>query len=101
MKGYAARALVKELRGGRALFLLAVAGVALGVASVLSIQLLNASALGAFSGTVRAVSGDADLSVLPLAGALDERLLDEVLSVPGVAGASPIYRADVAVEGRP
>ena len=101
MRQYLPRAIAKEVRGGKALFLLAVAGVALGVASVLSIQLLDASALGAFSGTVRAVSGDADLSVLPWAGALDEALLDEVLSVPGVATAAPVYRADVAVEGRP
>ena len=60
---------------GAALFALAVAGVALGVGSVLSIQLLNQGALGAFSGTVRAVSGEADLSVLGWAGALDEALL--------------------------
>ncbi|BDG01019.1 FtsX-like permease family protein [Anaeromyxobacter oryzae] len=101
MRRYLPRAVAREVRGGKALFLLAVGGVALGVASVLSIQLLNASALGAFSGTVRAVSGDADLSVLPWAGALDEALLDDVLSVPGVAAAAPVFRADVAVEGRP
>jgi putative ABC transport system permease protein len=59
VRRYLPRAIAKEVRGGKALFLLAVAGVALGVASVLSIQLLNASALGAFAGTVRAVSGDA------------------------------------------
>jgi putative ABC transport system permease protein len=101
VRRYLARAVAKELRAGKALFLLAVGGVALGVASVLSIQLLNASALGAFAGTVRVVSGDADLAVLPWAGALDEALLDDVLAVPGVAAATPIYRADVAVEGRP
>ncbi|WP_242392711.1 FtsX-like permease family protein [Anaeromyxobacter oryzisoli] len=101
MRQYLPRAVAKEVRGGKALFLLAVAGVALGVASVLSIQLLDASALGAFSGTVKAVSGDADLSVLPWAGALDEALLDEVLAVPGVAAAAPVFRADVAVDGRP
>jgi putative ABC transport system permease protein len=101
VRRYLPRAIAKEVRGGKALFLLAVAGVALGVASVLSIQLLNASALGAFAGTVRAVSGDAELAVLPWAGALDEVLLDEVLAVPGVAGAAPVFRADVAVEGRP
>lgn len=101
MRRYLVRAAAKEVRAGKALFLLSVAGVALGVASVLSIQLLNASALGAFAGTVRVVSGDADLAVLPWAGALDEALLDEVLATPGVAAASPVYRADVAVEGRP
>ena len=101
MRRYAVRAAAKELRAGRALFALAVAGVALGVGSVLSIQLLNQGALGAFSGTVRAVSGEADLSVLGWAGALDEALLPEVLAVPGVRAAIPLWRAEAALQGRP
>ena len=101
MRRYLVRAAVKEIRAGRLLFALAVAGVALGVGSVLSIQLLNQGALGAFAGTVRAVSGDADLSVLPWAGGLDEVLLDEVLAVPGVARAVPLWRAEAAIDGRP
>ncbi len=101
MRRYAVRAAAKELRAGRALFALAVSGVALGVGSVLSIQLLNQGALGAFSGTVRAVSGEADLSVLGWAGALDEALLPEVLAVPGVRAAIPLWRAEAALEGRP
>jgi putative ABC transport system permease protein len=101
MRGYLARAAAKELRAGKALLPLAVAGVALGVAAVLSIQLLNGSALGAFSGTVRAVSGDADLSVLGVAGHLPEALLPEILETPGVGSAVPLYRVEVALEGRP
>lgn len=98
---YLVRAAAKEVRGARLLFALAVAGVALGVGSVLSIQLLNQGALGAFAGTVRAVSGDADLSVLPWAGGLDEDLLPEVLGAPGVASAVPLWRAEAALDGRP
>lgn len=98
---YLARAAAKELRAGRALLPLAVAGVALGVAAVLSIQLLNGSALGAFAGTVRAVSGDADLSVLGVAGHLPEALLPEILETPGVRAAVPLYRVEAALEGRP
>lgn len=101
MRRYLLAAAAKELRGGKLLFALAVAGVALGVGAVLSIQLLNQGALGAFSGTVRAVSGDADLSVLPWAGGLDEALLPEVLGVPGVAAAAPLWRAEAALAERP
>ncbi len=101
MRRYLPRAAAAEIRGGKALFLLAVAGVALGVGAVLSIQILNQGALGAFSGTVRAVSGDADLTVLGWTGGLDEALLPEVLAVPGVAEALPLWRAEAAVEGRP
>lgn len=101
MRGYAVRALAKEIRAGRALFALTVAGVALGVAAVLSIQILNRAALGAFSGSVRAVSGEADLSVLGLADRMPEALLGDVLAVPGVASAVPIYRVEVALESDP
>jgi putative ABC transport system permease protein len=98
---YLAVAAAKELRAGKALLALAVAGVALGVGAVLSIQLLNQGALGAFAGTVRAVSGAADATVLGWAGALDEALLDDVLSVPGVGAAVPLWRAEVALDGAP
>jgi putative ABC transport system permease protein len=96
-----ARAATRELRAAPALFGLAAGGVALGVAAVLSIQLLNGGALGAFEGTVRAVSGDADLTVLGVAGHLPEALLPEVLGTPGVREARPLYRVEVALEGRP
>ena len=95
------RAAGKELRASRALVLLSVAGVALGVASVLSIQILNRGALGAFEGGVRAVSGEADLSILGWTGRLPEDLLPEVLGTPGVGAAVPLQRVEVAVEGRP
>jgi putative ABC transport system permease protein len=101
VRRYLVRAAAKEVRAGRLLLALAVAGVALGVGSVLSIQLLNQGALGAFAGTVRAVSGDADLSVLPWAGGLDEALLPAVLGTPGVAWATPLWRAEAALDGRP
>ena len=52
-----------NLRESRTLFLLAVVGVALGVASVVAIQTLNQGAMQAFDGSVRAVSGQADLTV--------------------------------------
>jgi putative ABC transport system permease protein len=96
---YAGKAVAARLRAAPGLFALAVVGVALGVGAVLSIQLLNANALAAFRGTVRAVSGDAAVSVVPVAGALDEALLATVLPEAGVAAASPIVRVEVALDG--
>jgi putative ABC transport system permease protein len=101
VRAYLSRAVARELRAGRTLFLLTVAGVALGVASVLSIQLLDRAALGAFAGSVRAVSGEAALTVVGTADRLPEALLDDVLAVPGVRAAVPLYRVEVAVDGRP
>ncbi len=50
---------------------------------------------------MRAVSGEADLTVLGWAGALDEGLLDDVLAVRGVRAAIPLWRAEVALDGAP
>ena len=74
MKRYFLRALVAHLQRGRSLFLLSVFGVALGVASVLSIQIINANALAAFTGGIAAVSGGADCIVLGRTPALPESL---------------------------
>jgi putative ABC transport system permease protein len=95
------RGLAAHFRAGRTLFLLTAFGVALGVASVLSIQILNRSALGAFEGAVRAVSGEADLSVLPRGPSIPDEAVRRVLAVPGVQAAWPMVRYDVAVDDRP
>ncbi len=99
MRRYLRRALAAEFRSGKGLVALSVMGVALGVGSVLSIRILDDGALGAFEGTVRAVAGDARLSVLGTSASFPEDRYPLVLSQPGVAEAIPIVRADVAVEG--
>jgi putative ABC transport system permease protein len=92
---YALRAIAAHLRAAPLLFALAVLGVALGVASVLSIQILNRGALAAFEGTLEVVSGGAQVSVLPRAGTtVDEGLLPEVLAEPGVGSAVAVVRAE-------
>jgi putative ABC transport system permease protein len=95
--GYGLRALVAQVRAGPMLFLLAVLGVALGVAAVLSIQILNQNALGAFAGSVEAVSGGAALSVVGSGPELPERILPHVMAERGVQAAVPLYRIDVAL----
>ncbi len=100
MTRYFVRSLRAHLRGGRSLYLLTVFGVALGVASVICIQIINRNAIAAFTGGIEAVSGDADLSVLGRIPAFPERLYREVLAEKGVAAAWPIYRLDVALADR-
>ncbi len=97
MRRYFPKALLAHFRAGRSLYLLTVFGVALGVASVLSIQIINRNALAAFMGSVAAVSGDADLTVLGRLPSFPERLYPVVLSTPGVQAAWPLYRVDVAL----
>ena len=97
MLRYLTQTLVANFRAGRSLYLLTVVGVALGVASVLSIQIINRNALAAFVGGVAAVSGDADLAVLGRTPTLPEQLYPVVLSTSGVQAAWPLYRVDVAL----
>jgi len=91
--------LAVHLRSGRVLFLLTLLGVALGVGSVLSIQILNLNALSAFDGSVQAISGEADLTIFPRGPELREEIYPQVLATAGVRQAWPLVRADVAVEG--
>ncbi len=90
----------RSLRGllahQRILYGLTAAGVALGVAAVVSIQIINQNALATFGASVRAVSLDADIIVRTAEVPLDERLLAEVLSDPAVRYARPVHRVEVA-----
>src|SRR5262252_702691 len=97
--GFFTSGLAARIRSGPALFGLTLLGVALGVGSALSIQILNRGALGAFQGSVRAVGGDADLSVLPRGPDLSEDIYPAVLRTRGVAAAWPVLRAKVALAG--
>ncbi len=97
---YFLRGFAAHFRAGRSLFALSLLGVALGVASVLSIQIININALGAFKGSLQAISGEADLSVVGRAPVLDEALYPVVLSTKGVKAAWPLYRVQVTLAER-
>jgi putative ABC transport system permease protein len=95
---YFLRAARAQLRSGRSLFLLSLFGVALGVASVVGIQIINLNALGAFRGSMDAVSGDADLSIVGTLPAFPDSVYPVVLATEGVEAAWPLYRLDVALD---
>ena len=101
MSRYLWRVLRAHLRQGRTLTLLTAGGVALGVASVLCVQILNRGALGAFEGSLQAISGESDLSVTGHLPTIPERIYPRVLAVPGVAAAWPFLRVDAALSERP
>ncbi len=86
---------------GRSLFVLSVLGVALGVASVVSIQVLNDNSLAAFRGGIRAISGDADLTVVGAGPAFSDSLYPTVLGTRGVELAIPLYQVAVSLADDP
>jgi putative ABC transport system permease protein len=93
---YFLAALIAHFRKAPSLFLLTVLGVALGVASVVAIQIINRNAIGAFSAGIKAVSGDVDLTILGQTTTFPEELYSQVLATEGVAAAWPLYQIDVA-----
>ncbi len=101
MNRYLRRALLGHLRASKSLYLLAVGGVALGVAAVLAIQILNQNALAAFAGGVRAIGGDADLVVVGTTPSFADSLYPRVLADPEVAAAWPLVRVDAALADEP
>src|SRR4029079_789197 len=72
----------------------ALVAVMLGVALAFSVHLINASALAEFSAAVRAVNGQADVTLVGPRGGFDEALYGTVAAAPGVAIASPVVEAD-------
>ena len=86
-------------KAGKTLFLLTAFGVVLGVAAVLSIQIINRNSLAAFRGSLEAVSGQADLSIMGTTATFPEQLYVRVLADSDVEFAWPIYRASVFVAG--
>lgn len=86
-----------SLRRAKSLYVLTVFGVALGVGAVLTVQILNANALAAFRGSVLAVSGDADLSVMSRTPTMPDSLFPAALGTAGVQAAWPLYRVDATL----
>jgi putative ABC transport system permease protein len=81
-----------QLRASWSLVALCIVGVALGVASVTSIRLLNTSAVGAFQASVDAVSGDCELSITGAEATFDDAAWALALDDVDVAGARPHLR---------
>lgn len=97
MTRYLTASLRAQWRSGRMLALLSILGVALGVAAVLSIQIINRSALGAFQGTVRAISGTADLTVTGSTPFFPDSVYRTLIADRAVARAYPVVQVSVAM----
>ncbi len=98
---YFYRTVSAHWRTNPVLYGLTVLGVALGVASVISIRILNQSAIASFAAGVRTISGTADVLVTGKGGTLPDEAYPRVLGTAGVAAAWPVFETTVALEGRP
>ena len=98
---YFYRTVSAHWRTNPVLYGLTVLGVALGVASVISIRILNQSAIASFAAGVRTMSGTADVLVTGKGGTLPDEAYPRVLGTAGVAAAWPVFETTVSVQGRP
>ncbi|MDH3319719.1 MAG: FtsX-like permease family protein [Betaproteobacteria bacterium] len=83
----------------RARTLLAVAGVALGVALGFGVHLVNRAAVDELAAGVRAMAGEADLEVLGGRGGFAEALYPKLARLPEVAALNPALELDAGLPG--
>ena len=80
---------------GRAV--LAVAGIALGVALAYGVHLVNGAAIADLAASVRELSGEADIEVRAAGRGFPESLYPAIARLPGVAWARPGLELDAAL----
>ena len=91
--------LIGEWRDGRARLVAGVLALALGLALMSAIFLVNASALDEFDGAVRRLAGSADLIVQGPRVGFDEALYPVLRHRPGVRAVSPELEVQAALSG--
>lgn len=79
---------------------LAVLGIAFGVALGVTVHLINASAAREFNQAVRALSGEADFVIRGPRSGFPDGLYPRVARLPGVSAASPALEVDAQLAGR-
>src|SRR5690606_24676063 len=82
-------------RPGR--LLMSIAVVAIGVGLGLGVNLVNHSALAEFQASLARINGEADLSLRPRIGPLDDRIYERIARDPAIAAASPVIEFDAEI----
>lgn len=90
------RVSVKHIRHQKARAVIAVCGIALGVASMVSIDIVNRSVLVSFEESVNRVAGRAALQITGAESGFPETMLDRVQAVRGVEYALPVIETNAS-----
>jgi putative ABC transport system permease protein len=97
LTGAVARAIASALTRERGRLAITVLALAVGVALVVAIDLVNHSALAAFGAAARILSGQADVTVAGGGAGFDESLYPILAARTEVAVASPVIELDVGL----
>ncbi|MFO1399022.1 MAG: FtsX-like permease family protein [Burkholderiales bacterium] len=101
MNADVARAVVGGVLGrNRGRLALSVLAIALGVALGFAVALINTTAIGEFTGSMKALAGSADLEVRGPRGGFAEALYADLARDPDIAVASPVVEIDARLAGR-
>lgn len=87
-----------QLAAGRARLVASVLALAVGVALVVAIHLVNASALAEFDAAARALTGQADLTARGPRAGFDEAVYPALARATAVAAASPVLEVEAALD---
>jgi putative ABC transport system permease protein len=85
---------LKHIRLQKAQLLMAISGICLGVASMVSIDIVNKSVLHSFEESIDHVTGRAALQITAGESGFPEKLLDQVQNVPGIEYAVPVIETN-------
>ncbi len=88
------RVSLKHLKHQKARTLIAVFGIALGVATMVAIDIVNTSVLRSFEESINNVTGKAVLQVTGAESGFPEAMLERVQKVPGVEFALPVIQTN-------
>lgn len=90
---------IRHVRYQKARTLIAVCGIALGVASMVSIDTVNKSVLRSFEDSINRLTGRAVLQITGAESGFPEEMLDRVQKVPGVEYAVPVIETNASFSG--
>jgi putative ABC transport system permease protein len=85
---------LRHVRLQKARTIIAVFGIALGVASMVSIDIVNTSVLRSFEESINRVAGRATLQVTGADSGFSEDMIDRIQGVPGVEFALPVIETN-------
>jgi putative ABC transport system permease protein len=90
---------LKHVRLQKAQLLIAVSGICLGVAAMVSIDIVNKSVLHSFEDSINHITGRAALQITEAESGFPEKMLDLVQNLPGVEYAVPVIETNANFSG--
>ncbi len=90
---------LKHVRHQKTQVIMSAAGICLGVAAMVSIDLVNVSVLRSFEDSINHITGRAALQITGADSGFPEAMLDEIRNVTGVEYAVPVIESNANMSG--